>query len=73
MKEAAKNFEELYTMAEVASLLKCSRRNVARLRDRGRTTNGADGLWPVVLVCKGKRGLRFPASTIEKFLKQRTA
>ena len=73
MKASPEPIEELYTVAEVAAMLKCSSRNVARLRDRGRATGGADGLWPVVLVGAGKRGIRFPASTVERFIRRRTA
>jgi predicted transcriptional regulator len=62
--------EKHYTASEVAELLGVSERSVWNYVDKGETTKGKDGIFPVVKL--SHKVVRIPARAVNKFLKART-
>lgn len=62
--------EKQYTAAEVADLLGVTERTVWNYVERGETSRGKDGIYPVVKL--SHKVVRLPASSVNRFLKART-
>jgi DNA-binding XRE family transcriptional regulator len=62
--------EKHYTAAELADLLGVSERTIWIYVEKGETTKGKDGIYPVVKL--SHKVVRIPARAVNKFLKART-
>lgn len=62
--------EKHYTAADVAELLGVTQRTVWNYVELGETTQGKDGIYPVVKL--SHKVVRIPARAVNKFLKART-
>jgi predicted transcriptional regulator len=62
--------EKHYTAAEVAELLGVTERTIWNYVDKGESTKGKEGIYPIVKL--SHKVVRIPARALQKFLKAHT-